>query len=106
MNSIIRIDKDTIKVDKRLYKKVVNTYVKRAKHSPNFVYIKWDDNYVSTLGELIATTRKKQHLTQKELAIKIGKATQYVNLIEHSKPASYDTIIAVLKELNLIIGVE
>lgn len=56
-----------------------------------------------TFGNIIAETRKKMNISQKELATKLCISPQYLNDIEHNKrnPSSQQLIDQIAVTLNL-----
>lgn len=110
MKEIKKIDKTTVQIDKCIYKRYTNTSIKRDNFSgrlkpPTLIYVKWEYQ-VTTLGELVKATRLKKHMRQHQLASKLNISKQYISLIECSGKVSYNIILTVLKELDLIIGME
>lgn len=60
-------------------------------------------NQELTFGSIIAETRKKKNVSQKELATKLGISPQYLNDIEHNKrnPSSQQLIDQIAETLDL-----
>jgi transcriptional regulator with XRE-family HTH domain len=56
-----------------------------------------------TFGNVIAETRKKKNISQKELATKLGISPQYLNDIEHNKrnPSSQQLIDQIAETLEI-----
>ena len=62
---------------------------------------------IKTLGELIKTTRKKQNLTQTDVAVACGVGVRYIVDLESGKPTcEIAKAIKVINVLGLNIDVE
>lgn len=107
MKTIIQVDKNTVKIDNKLFRRVTRIKgVNRDITTPlALIYVKWEYTAMD-LAQLVKTARMKKHLTQKDLADKLNMPVYIITRFETTSKIPYKHLLPVLTQLDLVIGIE